>query len=423
MSLTFESPSPAPVASTPGRIAPPVPAARGPPARSTPRVAPTPRLELSVGTAVTRYLALAVRAAGHRDPLRGQGQPAPGAAARAGRRPAAGSTSPARPRCGPRSTRAPGIRPRVLQPGHAARPPRRGVRARRAAVRRRLRRRGRQGRRGRARRRRCSCGIVTSGVGLGLAAVAQVRLLRRRGGRAARARPARSGLDPAGVSFHVGSQQRDPQAWDAPIASAARVFAGVRAAGLHPWLLDLGGGFPAAARRRAAAARRLRRAPSTRHLTAAFGARPPAHPRRARPRRRRRRRHGRHQRRRRRRPRRHPVGLPRRRASSPGWSRPSTRRSATGSRRPASPARPGRACSPGRPATAPTCSTRPRRSGCRWRSPRATSCASTPPAPTRRATRPSASTGSPRCPPSSPADHTDPLTGGRSFRLLPSMTG
>jgi ornithine decarboxylase len=53
------------------------------------------------------------------------------------------------------------------------------------------------------------------------------------------------GLDAAGVSFHVGSQQRDPHAWAAPIASAARVFAAARAAGLHPWLLDLGGGFPA----------------------------------------------------------------------------------------------------------------------------------------------------------------------------------
>ncbi len=58
-------------------------------------------------------------------------------------------------------------------------------------------------------------------------------------------RAGRLGLDPAGVSFHVGSQQRDPQAWAAPIQSAARVFAGVRAAGFHPWLLDLGGGFPA----------------------------------------------------------------------------------------------------------------------------------------------------------------------------------
>jgi ornithine decarboxylase len=53
------------------------------------------------------------------------------------------------------------------------------------------------------------------------------------------------GLAPAGVAFHVGSQQRDPQAWDAPIAAAARVFGTVRASGLAPWLLDLGGGFPA----------------------------------------------------------------------------------------------------------------------------------------------------------------------------------
>ena len=56
---------------------------------------------------------------------------------------------------------------------------------------------------------------------------------------------ARCGLDPAGVSFHVGSQQRDPHAWAAPVRSAARVFDAVRAAGHHPWLIDLGGGFPA----------------------------------------------------------------------------------------------------------------------------------------------------------------------------------
>ena len=53
------------------------------------------------------------------------------------------------------------------------------------------------------------------------------------------------GLDPAGVSFHVGSQQRDPGAWATPVAAAARVFAGLRTHGLRPWLLDLGGGFPA----------------------------------------------------------------------------------------------------------------------------------------------------------------------------------
>ena len=56
---------------------------------------------------------------------------------------------------------------------------------------------------------------------------------------------AAAGLDPAGVSFHVGSQQRDPDAWDLPVAGAARVFDALRVEGLHPWLLDLGGGFPA----------------------------------------------------------------------------------------------------------------------------------------------------------------------------------
>ncbi|MEO5709760.1 MAG: type III PLP-dependent enzyme [Nocardioidaceae bacterium] len=53
------------------------------------------------------------------------------------------------------------------------------------------------------------------------------------------------GLEPAGLSFHVGSQQRDPGAWDAPIRAAADVFEVLRADGLAPWLLDLGGGFPA----------------------------------------------------------------------------------------------------------------------------------------------------------------------------------
>jgi ornithine decarboxylase len=53
------------------------------------------------------------------------------------------------------------------------------------------------------------------------------------------------GLVVAGVAFHVGSQQRDPQAWGAPIHAAAEVFDRLRATGLHPTYLDLGGGFPA----------------------------------------------------------------------------------------------------------------------------------------------------------------------------------
>ena len=56
---------------------------------------------------------------------------------------------------------------------------------------------------------------------------------------------ARLGLRADGVSFHVGSQQRDPGAWGAPISAAASVFEALRADGLDPWLLDIGGGFPA----------------------------------------------------------------------------------------------------------------------------------------------------------------------------------
>ena len=58
-----------------------------------------------------------------------------------------------------------------------------------------------------------------------------------------------------------------------------------------------------------------------------------------------------------------------------------------------------RACSPGRRATAPTCSTRTGWCRCRSRSPRATRSGCSPPAPTPAATRPSGSTGSLRCRP------------------------
>lgn len=89
------------------------------------------------------------------------------------------------------------------------------------------------------------CRIVTSGSGsdwplsrkYGCSTSEAVEVLRLAAG---------LGLDPAGVSFHVGSQQRDPSAWDAPIEASSRVFAALRQAGLRPWLLDLGGGFPAA---------------------------------------------------------------------------------------------------------------------------------------------------------------------------------
>lgn len=57
---------------------------------------------------------------------------------------------------------------------------------------------------------------------------------------------AQLGLTPYGLSFHVGSQQRDPAAWEEPIAAAARVTKALRQRGIHLQALDLGGGFPAA---------------------------------------------------------------------------------------------------------------------------------------------------------------------------------
>ncbi len=56
---------------------------------------------------------------------------------------------------------------------------------------------------------------------------------------------ARAGLRAAGIAFHVGSQQHDPNAWRQPIEQSADIFATLAQRGLRPWLLDLGGGFPA----------------------------------------------------------------------------------------------------------------------------------------------------------------------------------
>ena len=47
-----------------------------------------------------------------------------------------------------------------------------------------------------------------------------------------------------GVSFHVGSQQRDPAAWDRALAGVADLLARVRGHGIEPSLVNLGGGFP-----------------------------------------------------------------------------------------------------------------------------------------------------------------------------------
>ena len=53
------------------------------------------------------------------------------------------------------------------------------------------------------------------------------------------------GLNPYGVSFHVGSQQRDVAQWDIAIARTAMVFTALNRRGVELKLINLGGGFPA----------------------------------------------------------------------------------------------------------------------------------------------------------------------------------
>jgi ornithine decarboxylase len=53
------------------------------------------------------------------------------------------------------------------------------------------------------------------------------------------------GLHPVGVSFHVGSQQRNPSQWDAPLAQVAWLFDELADKSIELSLINLGGGFPA----------------------------------------------------------------------------------------------------------------------------------------------------------------------------------
>jgi ornithine decarboxylase len=53
------------------------------------------------------------------------------------------------------------------------------------------------------------------------------------------------GLDPYGLSFHVGSQQTDLGQWDGAIATAARAFSLLAESGVNLRMVNLGGGFPA----------------------------------------------------------------------------------------------------------------------------------------------------------------------------------
>jgi ornithine decarboxylase len=53
------------------------------------------------------------------------------------------------------------------------------------------------------------------------------------------------GLRPVGLSFHVGSQTRDPQMWAPVLDGIAAVWQAAQAAGFALDLLNIGGGFPA----------------------------------------------------------------------------------------------------------------------------------------------------------------------------------
>ncbi|MDE7547712.1 type III PLP-dependent enzyme [Acetobacter fabarum] len=52
------------------------------------------------------------------------------------------------------------------------------------------------------------------------------------------------GLDPYGLSFHVGSQQLSAEAYEAAIARVASLFTDLSSAGLDLRMINLGGGFP-----------------------------------------------------------------------------------------------------------------------------------------------------------------------------------
>ena len=118
------------------------------------------------------------------------------------------------------------------------------LRARRAPLRGRLRGRGREDR-ARGARRKVFCRILCDCVGaewplsrkFGCEPAMAVDVLEHAHAARPRAR--------YGVSFHVGSQQRNPHAWDRALASAAAVFRDVRRA-RHPRsrMVNLGGGFP-----------------------------------------------------------------------------------------------------------------------------------------------------------------------------------
>lgn len=55
----------------------------------------------------------------------------------------------------------------------------------------------------------------------------------------------RIGLKPAGISFHVGSQQREPAQWDRTLSTLARVADDLQSLCPERMILNIGGGLPA----------------------------------------------------------------------------------------------------------------------------------------------------------------------------------
>jgi ornithine decarboxylase len=54
----------------------------------------------------------------------------------------------------------------------------------------------------------------------------------------------RLGLVAYGLSFHVGSQQRNPRMWDGALKASAAIFRDLAERGIELQMLNLGGGFP-----------------------------------------------------------------------------------------------------------------------------------------------------------------------------------
>jgi ornithine decarboxylase len=95
---------------------------------------------------------------------------------------------------------------------------------------------------------RVFCRILTSGAG------AEWPLSRKFGCTPAMAfallrKAADLAVVPWGISFHVGSQQTDPESWDTAVAAAAALFRDLEEVGVVLRMVNLGGGFPTPYRR------------------------------------------------------------------------------------------------------------------------------------------------------------------------------